>query len=489
MLSSAMYAVDTTIANVALPPMQASMSASQEQIIWVITSYMIAGAIATPLAGWLANRFGRRVVLLVSVAGFTAASVACGLATDLYTAVLARAIQGAAGAAMMPLGQAAVLDVTPPEEQGRTMSILGLGMMFGPLIGPTLGGWLTEALNWRWVYFINLPIGIIAFIGMAASLPREEQQDTLRFDMFGFLTLSVFLGSFQLMLDRGQHLDWFDSAEIWTYAVLMAMCLYLLLVHMFTARNTFVQPRLFADRNFLLGCVMSMGIGVIAFGTIPVTTVMMQNMLGYPPLLTGLVSSPRSVGTLISMLLVARLIGRIDGRVFIIIGLAANAIGLLMLARVSLQVDQEHLLWAGLFQGLGSGLMFPPLMAIVFATLAPTLRNEGAAMFMLTRSMGSSLGIAYLQTSLVRETAAVQSRLTEGVRADNPAVQFGLPDFDPGMVADAGELYRQIVSQASMVAYTNAYWFTFALALLMIPVVMLMRDPARAPATSQIVME
>ncbi len=481
-LTSAMYAVDTTIANVALPRMQASMSASQEQILWVITSYMIAGAIGTPLAGWLANRFGRRVVLLASVAGFTLASVGCGLAGDLYTAVIARAIQGAAGAAMMPLGQAAVLDVTAPPDHARTMSILGLGTMFGPLIGPTLGGWLTEALDWRWVYFINVPIGVISFLGMAASLPREGPQPALRFDMFGFATLSIFLGSFQLMLDRGQHLDWFDSREVWTYAILMALCLYLLLVHTFTARDPFVKPTLFADRNFTLGCVMSMGIGVIAFGTIPVTTVMMQHMLGYPPLLTGLISSPRSIGTLIAMLAVARFSAQVENRVFIVVGLALNAIGLYMLARISLQVDQASLLWAGLFQGFGSGLMFPPLMTIVFTTLSPALRNEGASMFMLTRSMGSSLGIAYLQTGLVQNTAAVQSRLAEGVRPDNPAVQLALPDFDPGVLATLGEVYRQLVREATMVAYVDAYWLTFILALAMIPLVMLMRSPAPAAA-------
>ena len=481
-LSSAMYAVDTTIANVALPRMQASMSASQEQILWVITSYMIAGAIATPLAGWLANRFGRRGILLASVGGFTLASIGCGLASDLFTAVIARAIQGAAGAAMMPLGQAAVLDVTAPEDQARTMSILGLGMMFGPLIGPTLGGWLTEALNWRWVYFINVPIGIASFLGMAASLPRDEHQPALRFDMFGFVALSVFLASFQLMLDRGQHLDWFDSREIWVYAILMALCLYLLLVHIFTARDTFVRPALFTDRNFTLGCVMSAGVGVIAFGTIPVTTVMMQTMLGYPPLLTGIISSPRSVGTLISMLLVARLAGRVENRTFIVAGLASNALGLYMLARISLQVDQAYLLWAGLFQGLGSGLMFPPLMTIVFTTLSPALRNEGASMFMLTRSMGASLGIAWLQTDLVRNTATVQSRLAEGVRPDSPAVQFALPDFDPGVLSTLGETYGEMLRQAAMVAYVDAYWFTFLIALVMIPVVMLMRSPARSSA-------
>jgi MFS transporter, DHA2 family, multidrug resistance protein len=488
-LASMMFAVDTSIANVALPQMQASMSASQEQIIWVVTSYMIASAIATPLASWLANRYGRRPLLLISAAGFTIASMACGMANDLTTAVAARALQGIFGAGLVPLSQAAVFDAMPPEEHGKAAAILGLGTIIGPLIGPTLGGWLTDTYSWRWVYFINLPIGIISFIGLAMSLIDSKDEKPLRFDMFGFVALSIFLGCFQLMLDRGQHLDWFDAGEIWLYAVLMALFGFLMVVHMFTARDTYVRPQIFADRNFALGCVLSAVIGVLTFSTIPLTTVMMQQSLGYTPTYTGLISSPRAIGTIIGMLFVARLIGKVDTRYFLFFGLLLNAVGLYMLTRISLLVDADHLLLAGLFQGFGSGLMFPPLTVLVFATLAPSMRNEGAALFTLTRSMGSSLGISFLQSDTIRNTATVQSRLTEGIRPDSPAVQFGLPDFDfsssPQIAAMSGKMFKE----ANMVAYLDAYMLILILALAVLPVVLLMRPPRRAAPAPDMSME
>ena len=481
-LASMIFAVDTSIANVALPDMQATMGATGEQIIWVVTSYMIASAIATPLSSWLASRYGRKPMLLISVGGFTLASVACGLASDLETAVIARSIQGITGAGMVPLSQAAVIDITPPKEYGKAMGILGLGTMIGPLIGPTLGGWLTVTFDWRWVYFINLPIGLIAFAGLAIGMYDAKDDKPLRFDLFGFAALSIFLGAFQLILDRGHQQDWFDSREIWLYAVSMGLFGFLMAVHMFTARDTYVRPQIFADRNFALGCVLSIAMGVLTFSTIPLTVVMMQHNLQYTPFYAGLISSPRSIGTLISMLLVVRLIGKVDSRWFLIGGLAMNAIGLRMLAAISLEVDESHLLLAGLFQGFGSGLMFPPLTALIFATIPQQYRNEGSAMFTLTRSMGSSLGISYLQTLTTQNTAVVGARLTEGVRPDNPVMQHGMPDFDFGSLPHLAGMKGMIFNEANMVAYVDAYWLIFLLALAMVPVVALMRPPKPAAA-------
>ncbi|MGE3692774.1 MAG: DHA2 family efflux MFS transporter permease subunit [Novosphingobium sp.] len=476
-LASMIFAVDTSIANVALPNMQATMGVTGEQIIWVVTSYMIASAIATPLSSWLASRYGRKPMLLISVGGFTLASVACGLANDLTTAVIARSIQGITGAGMVPLSQAAVIDITPQKDYGKAMGILGLGTMIGPLIGPTLGGWLTVTLDWRWVYFINLPIGLISFAGLAIGLYDARDDKPLRFDLFGFVALSILLGAFQLILDRGHLLDWFDSREILLYAVLMALFGFLMAVHMFTARDTYVRPQIFADRNFALGCVLSIAMGVLTFSTIPLTVVMMQHNLHYTPFYAGLISSPRSIGTLISMLLVVRLIGKVDSRWFLAGGLAMNAVGLKMLSSISLEVDESHLLLAGLFQGFGSGLMFPPLTALIFATIPPAYRNEGSAMFAPTRSMGSSLGISYLQTLTTQNTAIVGARLVEGVRPDNPVMQNAMPDFDFGSLPHLTGMKGMIFNQANMVGYVDAYWLIFLLALAMVPVVMLMRPP------------
>ena len=332
-----MVAVDSTIANVALTHMQASMSASQDQVVWVLTSYMIASAIATPLSGWMANRFGRKRVMVSSVIGFTLASMFCGLAVSLPMMVAARMLQGLCGAALIPLNQSLLLDISAPEQLGRAMAINGIGIMFGPLIGPTLGGFLVDSLSWRWVFFVNLPIGLVATVGLMLFVTETREKNPQRFDHFGFATLSMFLGSFQLMVDRGPQLDWFDSTEVRLEAASVVLFAWLTGVHMATAANSFVRPRVFADRNFAVGAVLSTATGIISFGYIPMLTMMTQQLLGYSAMQTGLLNSPRGFGTLFAMIAVGRMIGRMDPRIFLMCGLLFTAAGLYMLAGLSLQ--------------------------------------------------------------------------------------------------------------------------------------------------------
>ncbi len=468
-------ALDATIAVVAIPHMQASLNASPEQVTWVLTSYLIASAIMMPLASWLASKFGRKRVMSISVIAFTVASMACGLARSLEFMVFARLAQGAAGAGLIPLGQATLLDINPPEKQPSAMAVAGLGAMLGPLLGPTIGGWLTDNYSWRWVFLINLPIGIAAIFGTLFSHIEVKDKELAKFDMFGFLALTSFIGSFQLMMDRGQHNDWFDSAETFFEAGLLALSFYLLLVHMLTRRDTFVRAALFADRNFALGTIISTVIGIVIFASSPILTLMTQNLLGYSPFKNGLVSLPRGVGTIMSLLVVTRFIRKVDPRMLLCIGLGFSVLSLWMFSQLSLETNETPIMLAGLFQGFSGGLLISPLSALAFSTLSPRFRNEGAAIFALSRNIGNSLGISAIQVMSIRASAQVASRLNEGVRPDNPVFQIARPDFDftsPAAMARAsGEIWRQ----ATMVSTIDTFWLGCMVAIATLPIILLMK--------------
>jgi DHA2 family multidrug resistance protein len=479
MLAGTMVAVDMTIANVALPHMQSTLGASQDQIVWVLTSYLIAGAIATPLSGWLAGRYGRRMIMAGSVAGFTLASALCGAANGLGVIVLARALQGASGAALIPLSQALLLDINPPERLGRAMALFSLGSMAGPIVGPTLGGWLTDSLSWRWVFFINIPIGTLSFLGLMAFLPESRSDRPMRFDLFGFCTVSAAVTALQLMLDRGEHLDWFESTEIWVYAVILAVSVYLGTVHVMTARDTFVRPELFKDRNFAVGSVLRTMLGVAIFATVPMIVIMTQSLIGYSAFRTGMTGMPRAIGTIIATVALARLMGKIDSRFVLFAGMALSALSMWLYARIDLYVDERTLLFIGLIQGMGGGLVFLPLSVMVFATLSDKLRNEGAAMFALTGNIGNAIGISLLQRQLIHFTAASRADLVQGVRPDSPIVQYGMPDFDTTATDVLARLNGEIFRQSSMVGSIQVYYLVFFVSLAMMPLILFMQTPKR----------
>lgn len=479
-LCTVMYALDGTIANVALPHMQASVSASQEQIVWVLTSFLVATAIATPLSGWLADRFGRKRVMLLSILGFTLSSVACGLSVNLGELVLFRIIQGLSGAALIPLAQAELLDINPPERHGKAMAIYGMGSIMGPIIGPTLGGYITDTLDWRWIFFINVPVGIIAFIGLSSFMTERKSASLPRFDFMGFSCLSLFIGAFQLMLDRGQQLDWFSSTEICVEAALAALFLYFTIVHMMTARNPFVRPALFRDRNFATGMIIGVQLGLLIYGVAALLAPMLQQLMGYPVTLAGLATMPRGIGSMIAMLGVGSLIGRVDARLLVGLGLSLSAAAMYVFAHMSLEMDSHIVLIAGLLQGLGSGLIFVPVTTLMFSTLGAQYRNEGSALAALGRSLGAACGISILQTLTLRNTATVQSRLVEGVRPDNPLLPWRMPDLDFSQPEQVARAMAQIVRQATMVAYTDSFWFLCMVSLAMLPLLLLMRAPRKA---------
>jgi DHA2 family multidrug resistance protein len=483
MLSSLMQSLDATIANVALPHIQGSVSATQDQISWVLTSYIIAVAIMTPLSGWLAGQIGRKRVFLVSIAGFTVASMLCGLAQSLSQIVLARLLQGLCGAALVPLSQATLLDIYPPSRHARAMAIWVMGVTVGPILGPALGGWLTESYNWRWVFFINLPFGVLAILGIVAFMPENVTHKS-RFDFFGFCTLSVAIGSLQLMLDRGQIKDWFTSTEICIEAAVAALALYFFVVHMLTGtRQRFVSPALFTNWNFIVGNVFIFVTGAALFSSLALQPPLLQNLLNYPVMTAGLVTAPRGIGGLIAVLALGRLGDKLDGRLVIALGFALTAAALWQMTNFDLQMGASSVVWSGFVQGMGSGLVFAPLSAATFATLRHTLRNEGTAIFSLMRNLGSSIGISAVETFLTRNTQIVHATLAEHVNRFSPALHAQLPGVAPS-VRTLARLNATVTGQATMIAYNDDFKLLMVLSLAVLPLLFLLRNPGHrlAPA-------
>jgi DHA2 family multidrug resistance protein len=480
MAAAVMNQVDTTIANVALPHIQGSISASREQIGWVLTSYIVALAIFTPLTGWLGDRFGRRKLILFSILAFTAASGLCGIAVNLHELIAFRMLQGVAGAALVPMSQATLLDINPPEDHGKAMAIFGLAAVTGPLFGPLLGGWLTENFSWRWCFLINLPIGLFSWIGLSAVMPEWKHEDTLRLDFLGFGLLALAIGSVQLMLDRGQLLDWFASTEIWIEATLAITCFYLFVVHSFTTGRPFVSLAVFTDRNFVICSTVGFFLGLLIYSPMALLPQMLEGLMGYPIMEVGLVMAPRGIGVLIAMLVMGRIIARVDYRLLIFIGLAATALSMFDMSRMSLQADSWPLITSGVIQGAGSSMVFVPLAALAFATLPARYRGEAAAMSTLLRNAGASVGIAVMQAMTVRDAATAQSRLTEGLRPDNPAFNAARPDFDFNLPESAASLAQEVARQAMMVSYVDAFRIMFIVAAASSLLVFLLRSSRRS---------
>jgi DHA2 family multidrug resistance protein len=484
MLSSLMQSLDNTIANVALPHIQGSVSATQDQISWVLTSYIIAVAIMTPLSGWLAGKIGRKRVFLFSVAGFTVASMLCGLAQSLSQIVLARLLQGICGAALVPLSQATLLDINPPSRHARAMAVWVMGVTIGPILGPALGGWLTESYNWRWVFYINVPFGVLAFLGVLSSMPENPTHKS-RFDFFGFTTLSIAVGSTQLMLDRGQIKDWFTSTEICIEAAVAALALYLFVVHMLTGRRQrFVSPALFTDWNFIAGNIFIFVTGAALFSSLALQPPLLQSLLNYPVVTAGLVTAPRGIGGLIAILALGRIGDKIDGRLVIAAGFAITAAALWQMTQFDLQMGTSSVVWSGFLQGVGSGMVFAPLSAATFATLRTTLRNEGTAIFALMRNLGSSIGISAVETLLTRNTQIMHATLAEHVNHFSTALRTQLTGTAPSARALA-QLNATVTQQAAMVAYNDDFKLLMVLSIAVIPLVFLLRKVSRRSAPAE----
>jgi DHA2 family multidrug resistance protein len=462
--------------------MQGSLQASQDQITWVLTSYIVAAAIALPLTGWLCAQWGRRKVFVLSIIGFTIASALCGLATSLGGIVAARLLQGIFGAALVPLSQAVLLDINPPHKVGQAMAIWGAGIMVGPILGPMLGGWLTENFDWRWVFFINVPVGAFAFWGVMRYLP-ESKPRAAPLDLFGFVALSLAIGLLQMFLDRGELMDWFDSWEIRLEAAGAVVAFAFLAVHTWTVRGpSFVDRDLLKDRNFITGCLFGFVVGIVLYGTMALLPLFLQSLMGYPVVYTGMVTAPRGVGTMLAMIVVGRLVGRVDSRLIMATGFMLTALALWQMTQVTLQMDSDLIIWSGFIQGVGIGFTFVPLSAMAFATLAPRLRNEGTPLYSLVRNIGGSVGISIVQALLTRGAGQAHAQLAATVNEASPGLVGLPPALDPHTASGLALLNAEVTRQASLLAYVNDFWIMMVVTLVSIPLLLLMRAPKRAAA-------
>src|SRR5246127_2518989 len=483
MLATFMQGVDTTIANVALPHMQGSFSAAQDQIAWVVTSYIVAAAIMTPLTGWLAGGLGLKDVFFFSVAGFTVASALCGVATNLAQMVIFRLLQGICGAALVPLSQSVLLQINPPERHAKAMSVWGMGVILGPIIGPGLGGWLTDQYNWRWGFFINVPVGVLAATGILIFIRDTRRAHREAFDFFGFATLSLAIGALQMLLDRGELKDWFGATEICVEAAISGLALYLFIVHTATATDrSFLNRDLVKDTNCIIGTVMMFLIGIPLYGTMTLLPTMLQDLMNYPVMTTGLVTAPRGVGTMVAMFVVARLIGRVDTRLVIVTGLLVTAVALWEMTGFSLYMGTSPIIVTGVLQGFGLGFVFTPLSTVTFSTLPRQLLTQGTAIFSLMRNIGGSVGLAIVEALLAENTQIVHSRLIEHLRPDNPLAQSQLASpyslTDPSGIP---ALNAMATRQAAMVAYIDNFKLMMIMIIAGLPLVLLLRKPRPVP--------
>ncbi|GGF45072.1 EmrB/QacA family drug resistance transporter [Aliidongia dinghuensis] len=483
-LATLMQALDTTIANVALPYIQGSVAASQDQIAWVLTSYIVAAAIMTPPTGYLAGRFGLKRLFLFSVAGFTIASMLCGMAQSLVQIVLFRVLQGLFGAALVPLSQTTLLNINPKERQGSAMALWGVAVMAGPVLGPVLGGWLTSVYSWRFVFYINLPIGVLAFLGMSTFLTETKRNAAAKLDWFGFGTLSLAIGAMQVAVDRGEQKDWFGSGEIVTEAIIAAAAFYLFLVHTFTARAPFVRPSLFHDRNFTAGTLFVTVVGLTYYASMALQPPYLQDLMNYPIVSAGLVMGPRGVGTMAAMMVVGKLIGRIDTRLLLGIGLGTTAWSFYAMTGWTPDVAQATIVTVGVIQGLGLGFIFVPLSLVTLATLPAATRAEGAGLYSLARNIGSSVGISVVNALVTRNTQVNHATIAPHVSAINRAFENAeiARFWNPMTAAGRAALDAMVTRQAQIIAYIDDYKLLMLATLAVLPLLLLFSRPSSAPS-------
>ncbi len=472
-LASFLYSVDWTIAAVALPHMQGTFSATQDQIGWVITSYIVASALAMPSSGWLSLRFGRKRLFMWAVTIFLIASVVCGSANSLEVEVLARIVQGMGGAFLIPLSHAIILDTYPPEEQAKAMALWGMAATLGSFVGPTVGGYVTEYLSWRYIFYINVPFGLLALAGAAVFLPETPHDAGRKLDWFGFLSLSLGIGSLQLMLDRGGQLDWFESWEIITEACLAVLGLYLFNVHSLTAKRPFLDPRLMTQRNFFLGLVF---VFVYGFVTTPPMVLMpsfLDQVRGYPIDMIGLLQAPRGVGLFIAMMIGGRVTGRIDPRKLIAFGLLCLAWSSWEMSNWTADVGMWPLLWTNFLQGIGGGIIMVPIQVIAFPSLQPHMRTEATALFNLVRSIGASIGVSGALAMYVRTSSVMHAQLAEHISPFNRALQAqGHDGWGMATTQALAKMEREISLQSAVIGFTGDFWIFALIALAALPLLL-----------------
>ena len=489
MSATVMQVLDTTIVNVALPQMQGQLGATPDQISWVLTSYMVASGIFMPLTGYFSDRLGQKRYLQLSIAGFTVASALCGLSSNLFELVLFRLLQGVFGAALVPLSQSIMVRTYPLEERGRAMAIWGVGVMVGPILGPTLGGYLTEALSWRWTFFINLPVGLLSLFLTWRVVPDSERRER-SMDWFGLTLLALAIGGLQWVLDRGSQEDWFNSPQIQLAALISLIGFVGFGLHSRSgSEHVLFHADIFRDRNFVTSSLLLAVFGLGLFGNMMLQPLMLEHLLGYPTITTGLTLAPRGVASMISMMVVGRLIGRVDPRVLIASGIIICTTGSWFATQYTTDINVPWVVWPMVVQGFGLGMVFVPLSTIAFSTLAPTHAAEAAGLFSLLRTIGSSIGISIVATTLTRQSQVLWNQFGGHITVFNPAVHayLGHAGLTLDMPQSAAILGQQLARQATMTAFVDAYILVMWSFLAMMPLVFLMKYQRRqtaAPATA-----
>src|SRR5215831_11194479 len=475
MMATIMQVLDITIANVSLPYMQGSLSATLDQVSWVLTSYVVAAAVMTAPVGWLAARFGIKRLLIMCVSGFTVASMLCGIAQTIEEMVLFRVLHGMFGAALVPLAQSVMLEIYPPQRRGW-----GMGVMIGPIMGPILGGVLTEYYSWRWVFFINLPVGIVTAVGLLTFMGETEGNRGLAFDWVGFTALSIAIGALQLLLDRGEQLGWFDAKEIVVMAIVSATAFYFFIAHSLTTERPFISMEIFRDRNFNVGLIFMFVCGVMLVASMALMAPMLQGIMGYPIIDAGLLLGTRGAGMGISMLMAGRLMTLVNPRLLLLLGLTCCVVSLNASIDFTPDTATRTIVWVSMLQGFGLGFMFVPLNMIALSTLSVALRTQGTAMWTLIRNLGSSVGVSVVIADLTNKTIMMHALLAESVTPFNQAMA------DPAAAmldanTDTGRalLENLLTQQATIIAYANDFKLMLVMTLLCFPLVVLVRTSRR----------
>ena len=480
-LSNMVFNMTITLANLVLPQVRGTLSATQDEISWVITLNLVATAIATPMTAWLAGRLGWRNMMLGTVAGFTFASLLCGLANSLETLILARVLQGAFGAPIAPLGQAILLATFPRHLQPFALVMWGVGSVFGPVVGPILGAMATEAWNWRAAFFMIVPPGIITLICIWFALKDHTAAKTLRFDWIGFIALSVALVAAQLIFDRGQRLDWFDSPEIMLCALVGVIAFWIFVAHCLTADQPFLDPRLLLDRNFAVGTLIAFVIGMLSFTSLVLFPTLLHDLRGYPDNVISLLIAARGLGNWTAFLFITQLT-RMAPRFAIGAGLAIQAASSFWMSQFDINVTESAVFWSHYLMGLGNSVAFTPMAVMTFSTLAPSRVTEGAAVFTMVRNFGSSLFISLSVLVFVRSSQINYAQLSEFVTPFRPLFYYSAlpPSWNPETTAGLLQISREVQRQAAMIGYINAFYLMAVTAAVAVPLAfMLQKVPAQ----------
>jgi DHA2 family multidrug resistance protein len=488
MLATFMEVLDTSVANVALPHIAGNLSASAEESTWVLTSYLVSNAIMLPATNWLGRYFGRKRFLIFCIVVFTASSALCGAAASLGMLIVARILQGAGGGALQPIAQSVLLESFPPEKRGSAMAIYGMGIVVAPIIGPTLGGWITDNYSWRWIFYINVPIGILATL-MARTFiedpPYIRDQRPGRIDYIGFGMMAVALGTLQLVLDKGQEEDWFSSSLITWAAVFAVVAFVAFIIWELRSKDPIVNLRILANRNFAIGTALMTVLGIVLYGTIALLPLFLQTLLGYPALQSGLAVSPRGIGSVFSMIIVGRLVGKVNGRYLLLFGFGLLAYSTYLFSDINLQISSSSIVWPGMLSGFAMGFVFVPLTTMAMGTLANEQMGNASGVFNLMRNTGGSLGIAAVTTFLARGAQTHQAVMAAHLTPYDPAVQERLhqlagPGSAPGAFTQAyGAIYGTLVRQATLMSYIDNFRLLAFLCVICIPAIFLFKTVRR----------